>query len=87
MKHVLVGSPSGASMDEIMAVYPRHKALLDEFVARGDVIGAGPFDDFGNMAIFRSLEAAQAFAAADPFILEGMVTNPTIRAWLDEMLA
>lgn len=86
MKHVLIGQASGASMDEIMAVYPRHKILVDAFVERGEVIGIGPFGDLGNMAIFRSLESAEAFAAQDPFILEGLVTHHTIRPWLDEML-
>jgi uncharacterized protein YciI len=39
------------------------------------------------MAIFRSLEAAEAFTTQDPFILEGVVASFTIRPWLDEMLA
>src|SRR4026207_2549050 len=66
MKYVVIGEPSGASMDEIMAVYPRHKVGVDAFVERGDVIGIGPFGDRGNMAIFRSEEAAEAFVAQDP---------------------
>ena len=73
-------------MDEIMAVYPRHKAVLDEFVARGEVIGVGPFEDLGNMAIFRTAGAAEEFAARDPFILEGLVSSFRIRPWLDQML-
>lgn len=73
-------------MDAIMAVYPRHKLIVDVFVERGDVVGIGPFGDGGNMAIFRSLEAAEAFAAQDPFILEGLVSSFTIRPWLDAML-
>ena len=86
MKHVVIGESSGASMDTIMAVYPRHKVIVEAFVARGDVVGIGPFSDGGNMAIFRSLEAAEAFAAQDPFILEGLVASYTIRPWLDAML-
>ena len=86
MKQVVIGQGSGASMDEIMAVYPRHKAIVDAFVERGEVVGIGPFGDGGNMAIFRSLEAAEAFAAQDPFILEGLVASYTIKPWLDQML-
>lgn len=86
VKHVVIGRSSGKSMDEIMAVYPRHKAVVDQFVERGDVVGIGPFDNGGNMAIFRSREAAEAFAAQDPFILEGLVASFEIRAWLDAML-
>jgi uncharacterized protein YciI len=87
MKYVMIGVGSGASMDEIMAVYPRHKTIVDAFVARGDVVGIGPLGDGGNMAIFRSEEAAEAFAAKDPFVLEGLIASFTIRPWMDEMLA
>ena len=75
MKHVVIGASSGASMDAVMAVYPRHKVVVDAFVGRGDVVGIGPFGDGGNMAIFRSLEAAEAFVAQDPFILEGLIAS------------
>jgi uncharacterized protein YciI len=86
MKAVVIGEPSGASMEQLMAVYPRHKVLVDELIARGEVIGIGPFADRGNMAIFRTREAAEAFAANDPFMLEGLVKNYVIREWKDEML-
>jgi uncharacterized protein len=86
MKAVVIGEPSGATMERIMEVYPRHKALVDVFVARGDVVGIGPFADRVNMAIFRSREAAEAFVTQDPFLLEGLVKTYTIRDWKDEML-
>jgi uncharacterized protein YciI len=86
LKYVVIGETSGAAMDEIMAVYPRHKAIVDEFVERGDVVGIGPFGDGGNMAIFRSQEAAERFVAVDPFILEGLVASFTIRPWADGLL-
>jgi uncharacterized protein len=53
MKTVVIGESSGATMDVIMAVYPRHKLVTDKFIERGDVIGIGPFTDRGNMAIFK----------------------------------
>ena len=86
MKAVLIGEPSGATLDQIMAVYPRHKAVVDEYIAAGHVIGIGPFADFGNMAIFRTRAAAEAFAARDPFILEGLVKSFAIRDWNDGLL-
>ncbi|MBV8125997.1 MAG: hypothetical protein JOY60_15160 [Burkholderiaceae bacterium] len=86
MKFVVLGEPSGATMEQIMAVYPRHKVFVDEFVARGDVIGIGPFDNLGNMAIFRTREAAGRFAAEDPFFLEGIVKSYSIREWSDSLL-
>ena len=86
MKAVLIGEPSGASRDMIMAVYPRHRAIVDKFVARGVVLGIGPFEDLGNMAIFKTRADAEAFAKEDPFILEGLVKSVVIKNWLDSML-
>jgi uncharacterized protein YciI len=87
MKAVIIGESSGATMDQVMAVFPRHKAVVEAFVARGDVIGIGPFADRGNMAIFRTREAAEAFSRQDPFILEGLVKSFVIHDWNDTMLA
>jgi len=88
MLFAVIGSGAGKSRDEIMAVYPRHKAFLDQFVARGEVVGVGPFIDGGggNMALFRSRAAAEAFAAGDPFLLEGLVKDYQVRDWGDQML-
>jgi hypothetical protein len=60
---------------------------VDAFIAKGDVVGIGPFADRGNMAIFRTREAAEAFVKQDPFILEGLVKSFVIRDWNDAMLA
>jgi uncharacterized protein YciI len=89
MMFVVIGSSAGKSREAIMAIYPRHKAFLDEFVARGEVVGVGPFIDSGggNMAIFRHRAAAEAFAAGDPFFLEGAVRDYKIKDWGDQMLS
>jgi uncharacterized protein len=88
MLFAVIGTGAGKSRQEIMAVYPRHKAFLDEFVARGEVVGVGPFTDpaGGNMALFRTRAAAEAFAKADPFLLEGVVREYQIKDWADSML-
>ena len=86
MKYVVLGESTGASMEQVMAVYPRHKAFADQFIARGEVIGMGPFADRGNMAIFRTREAAEKFIHEDPFALEGLVKSYTIREWNDGLL-
>ena len=89
MLFVVIGSSAGKSRAEIMAVYPRHKAFLDQFLARGEVVGVGPFTDSGggNMALFRTRDAAEAFAKGDPFLLEGLVKEYEIKDWGDRMLA
>lgn len=89
MLFVVIGSRSGISREELMAIFPRHKAFLDQFIARGEVVGVGPFTDAGggNMALFRSREAANAFANGDPFLLEGAVKEYQIKEWGDRMLS
>lgn len=86
MKAVVIGESSGATMENIMSVYPRHKAVVDKYIAKGEVIGIGPFGDRGNMAIFKTREAAEQFVKEDPFILEGLVKSFIIRDWNDTML-
>jgi uncharacterized protein len=88
MMYVVLGTSAGMPREELMAIYPRHKAFLDEFIARGEVVGVGPFTDSGggNMAIFRSREAAEAFAKGDPFLLEGAAKEYRVRDWADGML-
>jgi len=73
-------------MEAIMAVFPRHKTLVDRLKAQGVVIGIGPFADRGNMAIFRTREAAETFVKEDPFVLEGLIRSYVIREWNDTTL-
>ena len=86
MKTVVIGESSGASRETIMAVYPRHKIVVEKFIAQGVVLGIGPFTDRGNMAIFKTREAAEAFSREDPFILEGLVKSIVIKDWDDSLL-
>jgi uncharacterized protein YciI len=89
MLFAVIGFSAGKTRDEIMSIYPRHKAFLDQFVSRGEVVGVGPFTDpgGGNMALFRSRDAAEAFAKSDPFYLEGAVRVYQIKDWGDDMLS
>lgn len=86
MKAVVIGESSGASREVIMAVYPRHKVIVDKFNARRVVLAIGPFADGGNMAIFKTRADAEAFSREDPFILEGLVKSFVIKDWADSML-
>ena len=88
MLFAVIGTSAGKSREEVMTVYSRHKAFLDTFIARGEVVGVGPFTDpgGGNMALFRTRAAAEAFARGDPFFLEGLVREYQIKDWGDQML-
>jgi uncharacterized protein YciI len=88
MKAVVLYEPGGASMDAIMAVFPRHKVLIGQFAARGEVIGIGAFGGGGqgSMGIFKDRAAAEVFVAQDPFVLEGLVKGYKIHDWSDDMI-
>lgn len=86
MKVVLIGESSGATMETIMSVYPRHKLVAEKYINNGHIIGMGPFIGGGNMAIFKTRAAAEQFVKEDPFILEGLVKSFVIRDWNDSLL-
>jgi uncharacterized protein YciI len=62
--------------------FPAHRARLDAFHERGDLLMVGTFTDLpmGAMAVFTSGEAAEEIMAGDPFLLHGVVGEP-IREW------
>ena len=78
------------SADDVMskapAVFPAHRARLQEFKARGELLMVGTFADpqaDGSMAIFDSREAAESFATGDPFVLQGVVRSWTVKEWIE----
>lgn len=76
------------TMEDLMAVFPKHDEVQKQFAAEGKILGIGPFTDLhrGAMGIFTDRASAEAFISADPFVAEGMVSNITIRDWHDEFL-
>jgi uncharacterized protein YciI len=88
MKTVVFYERSSVSLETVMAVYPRHKELVDAFAEEGKILGIGTFarPDEGSMGIFTSREAAEEFVSRDPFVLEGIVGKKTIRDWNDTLL-
>jgi uncharacterized protein YciI len=64
--------------------FPAHKARLDAFHERGDLVMVGTFGDPQaqcSMAVFRSREAAEEFVREDPFVLNGVVRAWQLREW------
>jgi hypothetical protein len=62
--------------------FPAHQSRYTEFMRRGVLASLGPFTDRGgSMAVFTSREDAEEFAAADPFVLHGVVSNWYVREW------
>jgi uncharacterized protein YciI len=73
----------------IPAFFPAHNAYATAFrsLHPGVLVMIGPFPEPeegqpGAMSIFTSREAAEEFAASDPFVVNGVVDRWRIRAWL-----
>lgn len=88
MKAVVLYELGSATIEEIMKVYPRHKALVDSFTEEGKIIAIGTFSNLadGSMGIFRNKEYAEEFVEQDPFVIEGLVGKVTIREWNEILL-
>ena len=53
----------------------------------GELLFTGPFAESvegqpGAMNVFTTRQAAEEFAAADPFVTDGVVASWTVRTWL-----
>jgi uncharacterized protein YciI len=68
--------------------FPAHRARIATFAARGVLLAVGPYADAreGAMAFFADREAAEAFVAEDPFVLNGVVSRVTIKEWNELLL-
>lgn len=84
MKYVLLYESAPNVAENAPPHFPAHKERLDEFHERGDLLMVGTFGDpqsQGSMSVFRSREAAEEFAAADPFVINGVVRSWEVRDW------
>jgi uncharacterized protein YciI len=89
MKYVLFYESADDVMSKAPLHFEAHRARLEEFHARGELLMVGTFADpqaEGSMAIFATREAAESFVEGDPFVLNGVVRAWEIREW-HEMLA
>ncbi len=65
---------------------PAHRAYLGELAQQGKVMGSGPFTDdgaAGALLVFsaESADEVKAILAEDPLIVQGAVTEHSIREW------
>jgi uncharacterized protein len=83
MKCVMFYGPAG-DMAQARRLFPDHRAWYEKFHDRGLLLMIGAFTDAGApaaMGVFTTREAAQEFVAGDPFVLNGVVRDWTIREW------
>jgi hypothetical protein len=92
MLYAIMGEDVENSLERRLQVRPRHVERLLKLKDEGRLILAGPFpaidsEDPGPagftgsiiIAEFESLAAAQSWADADPYILEGVYRRVTVR--------
>ncbi|MBO9555813.1 YciI family protein [Cellulomonas sp.] len=78
------------SADDVLQRAPAqmaaHTAHYESFAERGLLVGIGTFEDpvaDGAMCVLVSREAAEEFAAGDPFVVHGLVRSYRILGWND----
>ncbi|MCF8199076.1 MAG: YciI family protein [Sulfuritalea sp.] len=92
MLYAIVGEDVPNSLEKRMASRPTHLARLLELEAAGRMVLAGPFPAIDSpdpgpagfsgsliVAEFNSLEEAQAWANADPYLSAGVYDKVTVR--------
>ncbi|MFT3756053.1 MAG: YciI family protein [Pseudoxanthomonas sp.] len=92
MWYVIVARDAADSLPKRLATRPAHLARLQALLAQGrllvagacpaiDAVDPGPAGFSGSVIIaeFESLEAAQAWAAADPFVEAGVYEQVEVR--------
>ncbi len=82
---------SGTTIEEVIASAPEalaaHVKRSKELQQQGKLLMAGallhntPGEPLMTMGVFPTRAAAEAYAAGDPFVLNGMVTDWYIREW------
>jgi hypothetical protein len=91
MLYAIVGEDVPHSLDQRLAARPAHLARLNELQGNGRLILAGPFPAIdcadpgpagfsGSLIVaeFESLQAAKAWAEADPYITAGVYAKVNI---------
>lgn len=92
MLYAIFGQDIPASLEKRMGVRPAHLARLQTLQNEGRLLLAGPFPAVdavdpgpagftGSLIVaeFSSLEAAQAWAAADPYVAAGVYAQVAVR--------
>lgn len=92
MLYAIIGDDAPDSLEKRLAARPAHLERLKALQDAGRLLLAGPcpaidapdpgpagFSGSLIVAEFESLDAAQAWAAADPYVLAGVFTRTTVR--------
>lgn len=87
MKYVLFYETAPDASAGLAELFPAHRARWQSYREQGTLLAIGPFSDrSGAMGVFTTREAAQEFAAGDPFVLHGVIRSWHIREWHEALL-
>jgi uncharacterized protein YciI len=84
MKYVLFYEASDNVVERAPPHMPAHRAHIDAYHDGRGLEQVGLFgspQDEGAMVIFSTRDAAEEFARADPFVINGVVKRWYIRQW------
>lgn len=92
LHYAIVGEDAPGSLDRRLAARPDHLARLNRLKDEGRLLLAGPFPAIDSpdpgpagfsgsliVAAFDSLEAARAWADADPYVAAGVYAKVTVK--------
>ncbi|HEY4463046.1 MAG TPA: ACT domain-containing protein [Streptosporangiaceae bacterium] len=88
MKYVVLYGPPG-DLAQAREYFPDHRAWYEKFRDRGLLLMIGAFADAGApaaMAVFTTREAAEEFVAGDPFVVNGVLREWTVREWNEALV-
>ena len=83
MKIVSFYEMAPGAFSQLKNHFPAHRARLEEFHARGVLLGAGPLGNppEGAMGVFTTRAAAEEFVKGDPFVTNGLVSSWRLVEW------
>ena len=84
MRYVVTYHAAEGFAPRARELFPAHQAWFTGFAQRGLLLMIGPFTDepAGDaLAVFTTREAAEEFIQGDPFMLNGVVGDWSIREW------
>ena len=92
MLYAIIAEDSANSLERRLEARPRHLARLNSLLEQGRLMLAGPFPAIDSpdpgaagfsgsliVAEFADLASAQAWADTDPFVLNGVYKNVTVK--------
>jgi uncharacterized protein YciI len=85
VKYLLLYDSSDDALEKAPIHYDDHCAFLQPFVDARTSLFASPLDDprDGAVSVWTTREAAEEFAAGDPFVRHGVVSRWQIVEWPD----